>query len=90
MRVYAALFNSSIHTCGKEKQAKLGFYGSLFAIQKNMWRGITKRHFNGAVLLTLLFRRTQKINCAADACDLNGLKSLTNQTWLRATMKKKV
>lgn len=78
MRVHAALINSSIHTSGREKQGKLGFYGSLFAIQKNMRRGITKGHFNGTVLLTLLFRKTQKINCAADACDLNGLKSLTN------------
>lgn len=90
MRIYAALFNNSIHKCEREKQTKLGFYGSRFAIQKNMWRGITKRHFNRAVLLTLLFRKTQKMNCAAEACDLKRTEILNKANMATSHHEKKM
>lgn len=43
--------------------------------KNNLWAVTTKRHFNRALLLTLLFRKTWKIHYVAQVQPLNGLKS---------------
>lgn len=58
----------------------------------NLWAGITKRHFNRTLLLTLLFGKTWKTHYAAQVQPLNGLKSWGGEkkkAWLGGTVLKK-
>lgn len=68
-------FTHARKSCEKPKLSlSLGQF-AILTEKNNLWAGITKRHFNRALLLTLLFRKTWKIHYAAQVQPLNGLKS---------------